>query len=386
MNHPRIAPSVVLLACFAAAQLQAQTAQPGDTLLQAAEANRGAATLSAEILLTWRTGGVTRHTRGTIELEKPNLARIALHGDYPQALLVSDGHTRYLFSGKARYQASTMDAAGQRIDSPWWGLSFRYFFTQSPNPFGATADPAVVFRDILSTPDRQEGLRRITARGASIMGDYTETLAFDRGGTLVDSTVQFGQGPHAASFRAVLTHVRHEPIAAGTFLFKPSPGQMEVKPTDTMLPLGTRAPTFSLPDAEGKLFDFAQERQHKRAILVNFWFYDCAPCRREFPQFEALYEQFQAQGLSVIAIDKADPPNVVADYVRRAGLSFSVVLGGEASQDSVFSRYQVTDSFPRSYLLDSDGKVVYRSAGEDLDGLRRALAARGFRSIWSRPR
>jgi len=56
-----------------------------------------------------------------------------------------------------------------------------------------------------------------------------------------------------------------------------------------------------------------------------------------------------------------------------------VVLGGHVSKTSVFDKYKVTDAFPASYLLNERGKIVYRSAGEDLVGLKRALDQLGFK-------
>jgi peroxiredoxin len=212
------------------------------------------------------------------------------------------------------------------------------------------------------------------------MGGYTERLAFDADGDLVRSSVQFGEGTNAAIFNAVMTNIRHEPIAAQTFRFRPGPGQLESANTDTMLPVGTQAPSFTLPTANGKSVRLADQRRGKRAVLVNFWYYNCAPCRLEFPEFEKLYQQYEAQGLNVIAINKADSPKVVSDYVRKAGLSFTVLMGGSVSETSVFSRYKVAEVFPGTYLLDEHGRIVYRSAREDMAGLERALAQLGFKS------
>jgi thiol-disulfide isomerase/thioredoxin len=122
----------------------------------------------------------------------------------------------------------------------------------------------------------------------------------------------------------------------------------------------------------------AKERQGKGGVLVDFWFYNCAPCRIEFPELEKLYEQFKSQGFDIVAVDKGDSASTISEYVRRAGLSFPVALGGEISKDSIFARYNVTETFPGTYLLDGNGTIVYRSTGEDLQGLTRALALLGF--------
>lgn len=359
--------------------LPARTSPQNPVLDQAAIASRKTSSLSADILLTWHTGGVTRQAHGTIRLQRPNLARIVLQGSYPELLLVSDGRTRFLAPTETQYQTSAMDAAGLGIDSPWWGLPFRYFFTQSVNPFGATPDPNAIFKNATSALKEPARWYTVSVQGMSPMGGYTERLSFDSDGDLIASSVQFGEGANGATFDASLSHIRHQPIDAQTFRFKPAHGQLEAANTDTMLPLQAPAPAFSLPAVGGKTVSLADLRRGRKAVLLNFWYYNCAPCRIEFPAFEMLYERFSAQGFNVVAIDRADSPEVVSDYVKKTGLTFTMLMGGEVSKNFVFSKYKVTDSFPGSYLLDENGKVIYRSAGGDLDGLKKALAQLGFK-------
>lgn len=70
---------------------------------------------------------------------------------------------------------------------------------------------------------------------------------------------------------------------------------------------------------------------------------------------------------------------MVASYVARTSLTLPVVLGGDPRRESIFDKYQVTDQFPATYLLDSQGRIVYRTAGEDIAGLKRALASLGIK-------
>lgn len=359
--------------------LRAQVAQVSETVAKAAAQSRQFASLSGTIELTWKPGPVMKKSEGTIQLARPNRGRIALRGDYPEVLLVSDGKTRYFAADESHFQTVAIDAQGTGVDSPWWGLPFRFFFTGSVNPFGEKADPSATYRDIAAQAGQDSSLREVQVTGNSPMGGYSERLFFTAAGDLVESSVQFGEGPNAAIFKAKLTNVSHKAVAAAAFRFKPLAGQVAEGKTDNMLAVGASAPTFTLPSPEGKQVELAQLMKGRKAVLVNFWYYNCAPCRVEFPEFEKLYEQFEKQGLTIVAIDKGDTAAVVAKYVRSAGLSFPVALGGEATKGSVFARYKVGDSYPGSYLLDGDGKVVYRSSGEDMAGLKQALAQIGFK-------
>ena len=358
----------------ALAQSPAVDQQRSPILAKASSASQESKTLSGTIVMKWRTGGVSHQTRGTIQLAKPNLGRIDLQGDFPEVALVSDGRTRYLASAEDKYQQAPIDAKGAGLDSPWWGLPFRFFFTQGVNPFGGAADPSAVYSDIGAL-----GAPGVLVKGNSPMGGYTEKLFFNSTGDLIKSSVQFGEGPGSAIFQATLTDVRHERIPDAVFRFTPKTGQSATTSNDGMLPLGSVAPAFTLRTAEGKRISLQQQLRGKKAMLVNFWYYNCAPCRIEFPQFESLYKQFASQGLGMIAINKGDSPAVVSRYVGTAGLTFPVVLGGEVGKGTIFERYKVTEVFPGTYLLNRDGKVVYRTTGADVDGIKRALSELGIR-------
>ncbi len=368
----------IAVAC-STASCRSQTLESSAQLGRAVAKTRAERALSANIVLTWRTGGVTRETRGTIQLEKPNLARIALRGDYPEILLISDGRSRFLVPDDTTFQKSAIDTTGTGVDSPWWALPFRFFFTQSVNPFGAAPDLNASYVDVGSNQQGLEPRHKVAVRGTSPMGAYTEALSFNDLGDLVESEVRFGEGPGAAVFQAKMTDIRHRPIDSKVFRFHAASGQIATRREDTMLTVGAEAPDFQLRTPEGYAIDLKERLRGRKAVLLNFWFYNCAPCRVEFPEIEKLYQRYEAQGLDVLAIDRADTSEVVASYARKAGLSFPTLLSGEPDRGSVFASFKVADSFPATYLLDERGRIVYRSNGEDLDGLRRALADVGFR-------
>ena len=379
INSRVVALFSLLLVPAALGQSPAHDLQRDPVLERAAVASRQSQTLTGDILLTWRTGGVTHQTKGTIQLAKPNLGRITLQGDYPEVLLVSNGRSRYLASSEDKFEEAPIDEKGAGLDSPWWGLPFRFFFTQSVNPFGAMADKTATYSESGVRPEDSASPPSVLVKGNSPMGAYKEELSFNAEGDLIESSVQFGEGTNAALFQATLTHVRHGKIANTSLQFVPKAGQSAITNTDGMLPLGATAPPFSLRTPEGKLITLKQQLRGRKAILVNFWYYNCAPCRAEFPEFESLYKQFASQGFVIVAINKGDTAAVTSRYVGSAGLTFPVMLGGNATKGSVFEQYRVTEAFPGSYLLNEEGKIVFRSTGADIEGLAGALRKLGFK-------
>lgn len=130
----------------------------------------------------------------------------------------------------------------------------------------------------------------------------------------------------------------------------------------TMLPLGTQAPFFHLPDTEGKevsLDDF----KSAPALLVIFM---CNHCPYVIHIREKLVErikEYQAQGITVVAINSNDyakhpddSPEKMAKDAAAFGYSFPYLVDEE---QTVARAYQAACT-PDLYLFDQDKKLAYR--------------------------
>src|SRR5664279_1577994 len=96
----------------------------------------------------------------------------------------------------------------------------------------------------------------------------------------------------------------------------------------TMLPLGTPAPNFSLPDPFGKtvsLSDFAS----KPALLVIFLCNHCPYVKHVADGLAELAKEYQARGVGVVGISSNDvgnhpddAPAKMADEIKLRGYTF----------------------------------------------------------------
>jgi peroxiredoxin len=110
---------------------------------------------------------------------------------------------------------------------------------------------------------------------------------------------------------------------------------------------------FTLPDIEGHLVRLADLRG--RPVLINIWATWCSPCREELPSMSALYKDYSAKGLAMIAIaTDTGGKAVVAPFILAHGLTFPVLLD---PQNIVGTQLQVP-GIPTSYLLDKRGRVI----------------------------
>ncbi len=159
--------------------------------------------------------------------------------------------------------------------------------------------------------------------------------------------------------------------------------------------VGAMATEFSLPTLTGERLTLAAARQGKKALLLNFWFVHCPPCRAEHPHLERLHQELKGQGLAVLGIDDQDTAADSLKYWTGAKLTFPTVLTGPRyERDPATGRqkygtamladyaslqpYNVHEC-PTNILIDASGKIVYRASGWNEAALRTALTQLGIK-------
>jgi thiol-disulfide isomerase/thioredoxin len=115
------------------------------------------------------------------------------------------------------------------------------------------------------------------------------------------------------------------------------------KPFD--LGLYTGAGKLSLNDLKGKV------------VLLTFWFPGCGPCRGEFPHFQSVMNGFKDnQKVAFIGINVApEQDSYVVPFMKNTKYSFTPLHG----TDQTTKDYGVRGE-PENFLIDKDGKIVYR--------------------------
>lgn len=78
----------------------------------------------------------------------------------------------------------------------------------------------------------------------------------------------------------------------------------------------------------------------------------------------------------MIAVNNGDSKETINRYVAENSFSFHVGMPPQGY--GIFKDYGV-QAYPTNYLLDGNGKVVFRSVGFDEAGLKSALAKLGLK-------
>lgn len=117
-------------------------------------------------------------------------------------------------------------------------------------------------------------------------------------------------------------------------------------------------------NTDGKPITIA-EYVGKQVILLDIMTYSCINCQRTFPYVAAWYEAYKDDGLIVIGIHTPEfafekEKSNVEKAMQEFGISFPVVL------DNDYSTWRALGNkfWPRKYLIDIHGNIVYDHIGE----------------------
>ncbi|HOX59524.1 MAG TPA: thioredoxin family protein [Candidatus Paceibacterota bacterium] len=135
----------------------------------------------------------------------------------------------------------------------------------------------------------------------------------------------------------------------------------------TMLPLGTRAPDFRLPDPSGKVVALA-DFQGAPALLVVFMCNHCPYVKHIRDGLAKLARDYRPRGVATVGINSndvanypADSPVKMAQEAASAGYIFPYLYD---ETQAVAKAYRAACT-PDLYLFDKDQRLVYRGQFDD---------------------
>jgi peroxiredoxin len=163
---------------------------------------------------------------------------------------------------------------------------------------------------------------------------------------------------------------------------EPGVGQVEGRPasaatpptTNTLLPVGSKAPDFTLETPQGTKVSLASLRG--KAALLEFFATWCPHCNAEAPHLRTLSQQLPKSKVAFLSVnaDGETAPSVFA-YHRYWGFPFPALVDPGSQPGSftqrgapgkVSQQYGIA-SYPTFYVIDPKGRIVWRTDGEQPD-------------------
>ncbi len=108
---------------------------------------------------------------------------------------------------------------------------------------------------------------------------------------------------------------------------------------------------FVVTDTENNQYRLSELLQQKKAVVLNFWFAQCGPCREEFPFLEEAFYKY-SDDIALLALNPIDDAATVAQYRAAQGLTIPM-----ASVDSEWMKALDMMYFPTTMIIDRYGNI-----------------------------
>ncbi len=129
---------------------------------------------------------------------------------------------------------------------------------------------------------------------------------------------------------------------------------------------------FSGETESGQMLD--SEALAGQVVVMNWWYSACAPCRVEAPDLQALYEEFQDQGVQFVGVNVRDTSETALAFDRKFGISFPSIMDAQTGNVSLaFQGIVSPQAVPTTLVIDKQGKVASRILGRIDPSILRTL-------------
>ena len=99
-----------------------------------------------------------------------------------------------------------------------------------------------------------------------------------------------------------------------------------------------------------------------KVVIVDFWATYCDPCRKSFPKYQELVDQFGGD-LAVIAVSVDEPGDVSIDKIKEFAKETNVKFAVVWDKEHLTSKDYNPTKMPTSFVLDKEGNIRHTHAG-----------------------
>jgi peroxiredoxin len=121
--------------------------------------------------------------------------------------------------------------------------------------------------------------------------------------------------------------------------------------------LGVAAPALEVPTPDGKGRVTLSEHAGK-IVVVDFWATWCEPCRKSFPAYQKLTQDFAGK-VVVLGVSVDETPGDIPAFAKATGAKFPI--GWDEAQTA--ARSYEPPKMPTSFVVDSSGIIRFVHAG-----------------------
>ncbi len=131
-----------------------------------------------------------------------------------------------------------------------------------------------------------------------------------------------------------------------------------------------KAPDFTLEDIHGNSVSLTD--YEGKVILLDFWATWCAPCIKEMPVLQDLYDTYRDSGFEVIGISVDEQGAVIVKpFLKKVGATYpNLIYSEEVVQDygggnpEILNTYGPLQGIPATFIINRNGEIVQKYVGE----------------------
>lgn len=109
---------------------------------------------------------------------------------------------------------------------------------------------------------------------------------------------------------------------------------------------------LAVSGADGTEYKLSELLKVKKAVVLNFWYLNCQPCRMEFPYLEEAYQQYNDK-IEVLALNPVDGTDTtVSAFANEMNLSFPM-----GACDPKWENIISISAYPTTVIIDRYGMI-----------------------------
>ena len=132
----------------------------------------------------------------------------------------------------------------------------------------------------------------------------------------------------------------------------------EEQPLLTPMPEQPEAPSFDMVGPGGEQFSLKDMRG--KPVIVNFWATWCPPCRAEMPSMQRAWDQIKDEGILIVAVNVGEDADTIRRFTEQVKVEFPLPM----DLDSKVTQSWPMNGLPTTFVVDPEGRLVYRAQGE----------------------
>ncbi len=121
--------------------------------------------------------------------------------------------------------------------------------------------------------------------------------------------------------------------------------------------LGDTVMDFTVTGPDGTEYTLSKLLEQYKAVMLNFWYIGCEPCKLEFPYLQEAYSKY-SQDVAVIAMNPMDPAEDIAAFQKANGYTFPMVSCG-----SEWEKIMNLTAYPTTVMIDRYGNIALIHVG-----------------------